>query len=221
VSRRRRRALLALGLVVAVVVGYRALAPTPAPESTFAAWRLAHRDDLAAYLAFLRVRGVAGIVPPEQLLRLGRRWRACGNEAWALPPRERWPAIVPTLSLLRELRAAGLARDWDVVSAYRPAAFNRCEGGSPGSRHLDNAAIDLQARGKPDVRALCSAWRRLGPARRWGLGFYAADRIHLDTMGFRTWGYSYHADSSLCGGNPAAAGADRLESTRLPTPEPS
>lgn len=206
-------ALAVAALAVTVLVWRRLPGSPPArPEADFAAWTAAHRAEVGAYEAFLDSRGVGSVLPPDQLLRLGRRWRACGGEAFGVPPRADWPAIVPTLALLRELRADALAGEWDAVSGYRPAVYNRCEGGSPGSRHLGNAAIDLQARGKPDVRSLCAAWRRIGPARRWGLGFYAPDRIHLDTAGFRTWGYSYHAGSSLC--------LDRLDSARLPSPEP-
>jgi hypothetical protein len=214
--------LLGMGLAAVALAWLRPSAPTDPPRTQvdFASWREANGAGVDAYLAFLDARGVAEVLPPQQLLRLGRRWRNCGGEAWAVPPRERWAAMVPTLALLRELRTGALAGDWDAVSAYRPPTFNRCEGGSPGSRHLANAAIDLQARGRPDLRTLCATWRRMGPARRWGLGFYAPDRIHVDTAGFRTWGYSYRADSSLCRGRPTIANPDRLESARLPTPEP-
>ena len=71
--------------------------------------------------------------------------------------------------------------------------------GASRSRHLGNAALDLDWDAPPDGTArLCAAWRRRGPGQRWGLGFYSPTRIHLDTTGFRTWGYDKHAGSSLC-----------------------
>jgi hypothetical protein len=179
----------------------------PGPAATpdaFDAWSAARRNELAAYQAFLRRHGVDEVVPARELLRLGRRWQACGGQAFALPPRERWAALVPTLVLLRDLRREGLLVDWRAVSGYRPDAYNRCEGGSPRSRHLHNLAIDLETVGTPDPARLCAAWRRLGPRRAWGLGFYAPNRIHLDTAGYRTWGYSYRAGSSLCAAPPTA-----------------
>lgn len=177
--------------------------PAEAPDA-FGAWAAMHRGQVDAYLAYLRGRGVADVLPPRELLRLGRRWRSCGNEAFAVPPAEHWAALVPTLALLRDLRRDGLLADWRAVSVYRPGAYNRCEGGSPRSRHLQNLAIDLETTGDADPRQLCAAWRRRGPRHGWGLGFYAPNRIHLDTAGFRTWGYSYHADSSLCAAPPPA-----------------
>lgn len=179
----------------------------PGPAATpdaFDAWATSHRGGLDAYRAYLRQHGVDEVLPARELLRLGRRWQRCGEQAFALPPRERWAALVPTLALLRDLRREGLLADWQAVSVYRPETYNRCEGGSPRSRHLQNLAIDLETAGKADPTRLCAAWRRLGPQRGWGLGFYAPNRIHLDTAGFRTWGYSYHADSSLCAASPPA-----------------
>ena len=142
----------------------------------------------------------------EHLLRTGRRWRRCG-EPWRVPPREHWAAMVPTLRLLADLRASGdLPGRSEIVSAWRTPGFNACEGGASKSRHLDNAAIDLDWAAPPDgTQRLCAAWRKRGPGQRWGLGFYLPTRIHLDTTGFRTWGYSKRAGSSLC--NAPAAGA--------------
>jgi hypothetical protein len=166
----------------------------------YAAWARTHAAEVAAYSAFLRRQGVDAIVPMPELLRLGRRWRSCGGTAFVVPPRDRWPAIVPTLRLFDALRKDGLLDGARVASAYRPAAYNRCEGGSDGSRHRGNQALDLDlGPGSPDrVARLCAHWRRLGPSRGWGLGFYAPTKIHLDAAGFRTWGSDHRRGTSLC-----------------------
>jgi hypothetical protein len=178
------------------------IAPAPAAPSAddYATWARTQAADVAAYSAFLRRQGVDAIVPMPELLRLGRRWRNCGGTAFVVPPRERWPAIVPTLRLFDALRKDGLLDGARVASAYRPAAYNRCEGGSDGSRHLRNQALDLDlGPGAPDrVARLCAHWRRIGPARDWGLGFYTPTRIHLDATGFRTWGSNHRRGTSLC-----------------------
>lgn len=140
------------------------------------------------------------VVPMEQLLRLGRRWQACGGTLYMVPPRRQWGGIVPALRLFAELERAGLLDGARVVSGYRPLAYNRCEGGSDGSRHRRNAALDIELRPAAAERMdrLCAHWRSIGPARGWGLGFYTPTRIHLDATGFRTWGADHHRGTSLC-----------------------
>lgn len=105
----------------------------------------------------------------------------------------------PTLKLTAELKAAGILTTAKVASAWRSATFNQCEGGSPGSRHLANNALDFDIAGQGiDVRVLCRYWRKHGAASRFGLGFYSPGKIHVDTSGFRTWGSNHHRDTSLC-----------------------
>jgi hypothetical protein len=193
--------LLAITAIIAWLVIGRWLATSlPDPAARFAHWRVEHTREVAAYRAFLDHEHVGAIVPEAQLLRLGRRWRLCGGEEFVAPPREQWPQIVPTLRLLADLRARALLRDSQVASSFRTSTYNRCEGGSTGSRHLSNQALDLDV---PSIRPsgiaqLCDLWRKEGPQRHWGLGFYTSTEIHLDTAGFRTWGSDFHADTSLC-----------------------
>ncbi|WP_460734908.1 D-Ala-D-Ala carboxypeptidase family metallohydrolase [Lysobacter tyrosinilyticus] len=104
----------------------------------------------------------------------------------------------PTLQLVADLRATGILKDVVVASAWRSPSFNRCEGGSSASRHLTNNALDFDIRGTLDVIGLCAYWRTHGAARKFGLGFYSPTEIHVDTSGFRTWGYDYHRATSLC-----------------------
>jgi hypothetical protein len=185
-----------------------AVACQPAPEpAPFERWLAAgHAPEVRRYGEHLAAAGVADVVPMPQLLRRGRRWRQCGGTAFAVPARERWDAIVPTLMLLRELRSQRLLPADRVVSAWRDPAFNTCEGGSPASRHLRNNALDIEFDAGPaNTRRLCEFWRRHGARLGFGLGFYTPTKIHLDTAGFRTWGADHHRRTSLCA-QPAGHG---------------
>jgi hypothetical protein len=194
----------AMAGLLAVLAWVRLRPPTPtlslaSPSERFAAWRPSHAHAVSDYLAFLDRHGVGDVVPVDQLLRSGRRWRVCGGQEFAVPPQENWPNLVPTLRLLADLRRRGVLGADTVVSVFRSSDFNRCEGGSSASRHLGNHALDLDLVPPPGgVIALCQAWRRDGARLRWGLGFYSSTKIHLDTAGFRTWGADHHAATSLC-----------------------
>jgi len=189
-----------LVLLAAVAIGACAPAPTaPTAAERYARWRLSHTSATDAYLTYLGKHGVADVLAPEQLLRSARRWKPCAAEEYAVPPQPQWPAMVPTLRLVRDLRDAGLLNRVGVGSGYRDRTLNRCEGGADGSKHLSNAALDFDL--APDDglrRRLCDYWRTHGAARRFGLGFYDSGAIHVDTAGHRTWGYDYTRRSSLC-----------------------
>ncbi|UHQ24573.1 D-Ala-D-Ala carboxypeptidase family metallohydrolase [Lysobacter sp. 5GHs7-4] len=180
-----------------------ACAPAPPPPTLadrYQRWQRTAAPAADAYLAYLRQHGVADTLPPEQLLRSARRWRRCHAEEFAVPPQRLWPAMVPTLRLVRELRAAGLLERPRVGSGYREPALNRCEGGADGSKHTANAALDFDLAPMDAAKRarLCDYWRRHGAARRFGLGFYDSGAIHVDTAGHRTWGYDHTRRSSLC-----------------------
>jgi hypothetical protein len=171
----------------------------PDPEARYARWHRAHAAEVAAYGRFLEANQVGGIVPMPQLLHTARNWRRCGDE-FAVPPRAAWPAIVPTLRLLADLRRKGvLTGATRVESAWRAPGMNACAGGAPGSKHVVNGAIDLDWDAPPDgLKKLCAAWGETGGETAWGLGFYTRERIHLDTGGWRTWGHDHRARTSLC-----------------------
>ena len=174
-------------------------ADAPDPRTRFLRWQERHAVAVAQYGRYLADHGVDTVVPMPQLLRTGRRWRTCGDE-FAVPPRQAWPAIVPTLRLLADLRRRGLlAGESRVDSAWRSPVFNACAGGAPRSRHVTNGALDLEWIAPPGaMETLCAAWLKEGPARDWGLGFYSPTRLHLDTAGWRTWGRDHRWPTSLC-----------------------
>ena len=199
----RRAAWLATLLATAALA---ACTPLPNEAERYGRWHRTHAADADAYLTYLRQHGVDRVLPPQQILRSGRRWRRCGAEEFAVPPQQHWPAMIPTLRLVRDLRADGVLGPAAVGSVYRDPALNRCEGGAERSKHTVNAALDFDLTAPDDAlrRTLCDYWRTHGRAQRFGLGFYANDAIHIDTAGHRTWGHDYTRRSSLCA-QPAPA----------------
>ncbi len=197
-----RRLHRGLPSVLAFAFALAACAPAPPdddPGQRYAAWQRSAATGVAQYRQRLAAEGVADIVPMPALLRSSRRWRACDAPEFLLPPASRMAAIAPTLELVAELQARGLLRAQDARSGYRDAALNRCSGGSPRSRHLENRALDFDlSADTAGVEALCRFWRREGARRQMGLGFYTPTRIHVDTAGHRTWGSDHRRGTSLC-----------------------
>ena len=101
----------------------------PQPEA-YIAWLATgdHRQSVQAYKQFLQTKGLANLVPDYELLRSARDWQKCGVEPYAVPPREIWSNIVPTLSILKALVDDGIINDFEVTSAYRALSLNRCAG---------------------------------------------------------------------------------------------
>ena len=171
----------------------------PSPEARYSAWHASHAAEVLEYQSFLQRDGSAGTVPMHALLRTARRWRRCGNLEFATPPPDLWPNMPPTLRVVAQLRDAGILDPALARSVYRDEAMNACAGGSAGSKHRENKAIDFDLPPNSDnVARLCDFWRTQGPALNLGLGFYTPTAIHLDTAGFRTWGSDHHRGTSLC-----------------------
>ncbi len=191
--------LVVLGLLAIGLLACRPLSR----EQRFAYWlSQGHETEVAAYQGYLSRHGLDQVLPMPQLLRSARRWRRCGAEEFAVPPKPQWPAMRTTLELVRELEHAGFLDRSTVASAYRDDALNRCEGGSSRSRHRINNALDFDlAANSQGFARLCAYWRAYGAAHAFGLGFYSERKIHVDTSGFRTWGSDFTRRSSLCAAN--------------------
>lgn len=169
------------------------------------------RAAFGRFESFLDQRGVRDVVPVWQLFRTDANYAArCGIGAFEVPDETKWPAIVPTLKLVRDEVIPKVGRV-EVYASFRSDALNACANGAKGSRHLAFAAVDLVAPGqtdKPQMFAdLCALHRRLGPASGMGLGAYfdpdrpklsRDGRFHIDHAGFRTWGFDYTRESSAC-----------------------
>lgn len=139
-----------------------------------------------------------GVVPIHQLLRSASDWKLCHASPFAAPPAGNWPAVRSTLSLIKALDEQGILRQFEVVSAYRDPALNRCAGGAVGSAHTRAFAVDILLPAWADPNPLCHFWQQHGQAWNMGLGRYPSGRIHIDTAGYRTWGGDGSAGSSLC-----------------------
>lgn len=192
---------LHLAVVCLLATSLIACAPKPQTrEQRFANWLSAgHGAEVAAYHDYLRQYQLDGILPMSQLLRSARRWRRCGVDEFAVPPRSEWPSMRSTLELVHDLDRAGFLDGSEVASAYRDEALNRCEGGSRQSRHRTNNALDFDlAPGNRGIASLCAYWAAHGSMRKFGLGFYTGRKVHIDTSGFRTWGADHTRRSSLC-----------------------
>lgn len=115
------------------------------PEA-YVAWLATadHRQSVQSYKQFLKQKRLADLVPDHELLSSSRDWQKCGVEPYAVPPREIWSNIVPTLSILKALIDDGVINDFEVTSVYRALSLNRCAGGADASRHVFNAALDLE-----------------------------------------------------------------------------
>jgi hypothetical protein len=182
----------------------------PQPEA-YVAWLATgdHRQSVQAYKQFLKQKGLADLVPDHELLRSARDWQKCGVEPYAVPPREIWSNIVPTLSILKALVDDGVINDFEVTSVYRALSLNRCAGGADASRHVFNAALDFrigpeqpsdldQFNIQQTKTKLCQFWATKGQTLNMGLGVYASGQIHIDSQGFRSWGPDHHYRTSIC-----------------------
>ena len=110
------------------------------------------------------------------------------DERRLMPPVTKYPAMVPTLALaflMREEMLARGAHGLEVRAAYR------LEGGAPASRHIRNAALDLDLiegddLGREYLRCAASIFRRHAHLKL-GIGSYHpagtrwTRRVHIDT----------------------------------------
>jgi len=144
----------------------------------------------AELVAHLEQAGVGQVVQPWQLLRQGTDWEAVQHAPFAMPPREQWDRIVPTLIFIRDHLEPELG-PLEVVSAYRSEAFNEAAGGSANSRHKFFEAVDIvpsqRSRRGALHRELRDIHTEFGTDSSVGLGLYENTRFHVDTWKFRSW----------------------------------
>lgn len=124
------------------------------------------------------------------------------NNALAIPPREFWPRIVPTLLLAEEIRSL-IECPLYVGNGYRPRDYNKVVGGSRSSQHIQFRALDLDLpRSRKSVsmqenlyEAAAELYLTKGKKLKMGLGLYRhnrGSRIHIDTgHSYRHWKKKY------------------------------
>ena len=165
-------------------------------------------QQIASFQRYLNAQlGAKNVPPMAQLLTTARSWDKCGYEPYQLPPQELWSNIVPTLRLYSNLKNQGvLPRSAEIRSVYRSPDLNACAGGANSSKHMTAGAIDiwvpeyennLWARSSMQD-GLCQFWQYQGEIYSFGLGLYATGAIHLDTQGYRKWGFDHASSNSTC-----------------------
>ncbi|WP_352337582.1 D-Ala-D-Ala carboxypeptidase family metallohydrolase [Psychrobacter sp. 16-MNA-CIBAN-0192] len=165
-------------------------------------------QQVASFQRYLTAQlGTKNVPPMAQLLTTARSWEKCGYEPYQLPPQELWSNIVPTLRLYSNLKNQGvLPRSAEIRSVYRSPNLNACAGGANSSKHMTAGAIDIWV---PEYEnnlwglnkmqdSLCDFWQYQGEIYSFGLGLYATGAIHLDTQGYRKWGFNHASSSSAC-----------------------
>jgi hypothetical protein len=188
--------------------------PAPYPAA-FQAWLTENPDQVTqfeALKAYLAREGVADVLPLWQVIQTETQEAAtkCEIPGFAVPPQDMWPTIVPTLRLVRD-EIIPLLGPVKVLSSFRTNAANKCSLGAPESPHKRYSALDLAMiepmPQKEMFAKLCKHWHGLSPRFGYGLGAYYVrgypaynqeGRFHVDTLGRRTWGYSYGAYTSHC-----------------------
>ncbi|MGM8884430.1 D-Ala-D-Ala carboxypeptidase family metallohydrolase [Psychrobacter sp. 1U2] len=177
----------------------------------FNTWSNSNRyraQQVANYQRYLSSQlGTQNVPPMDQLLTTARSWDRCGYEPFQLPPQELWSNMVPTLRLYSQLKNQGvLPASTEIRSVYRSPNLNACAGGATNSKHMTAGAIDIwvpeydgdlwQLSRMQD--SLCQFWQYQGQAMDFGLGLYSTGAVHLDSQGYRKWGFNNASSSSSC-----------------------
>jgi len=186
----------------------------PSSGDAFSEWAYPNKERLDQYMDFIKFldrHDVDLVVQNWQLWRVDNQYASrCGTDYFAVPPREKWAEIIPTLKLIRD-EIIPVTGPVEVVSAWRSPEINLCVNGAKASKHLSFAAVDLVATDFKDRDTLfgdlCALQARIGRSRQMGLGAYydpdrsawnRAGRFHIDTSGYRTWGSDYTSKTNPC-----------------------
>ena len=187
------RCLAAALLLIAVPLRAQEL-PEGQGQAEYAAWLAsgpAVRGSILSFEAWQQAAGVAGVLPTWQITRTASMWRICSGTPFEVPPPQHWPGMARTLRFIRDHLRPALG-PVEAVSGYRNPLLNHCAGGSANSSHKDYFALDLVPLIPIEridlMRRLCAIHAAHGAAAEVGLGFYAFQRFHIDTRGFRRWG---------------------------------
>lgn len=154
---------------------------------------------IAALLAEMRSQWLnAGVdlsvITPEAVTRM----RKAPGSPYAIPPREWWPRMLPTITeIFMPIRQAmGVPL---VVGGYRPPDYNEAVGGAEKSQHQAFSALDIKVakdhstveRRRQLAELAGAIYKNRGKDLRMGFGVYGYPRpgnIHVDTgWTRRTW----------------------------------
>ncbi len=139
-----------------------------------------HQKEILAFEKFLRKHQAYDIVPIEQLFRQGTDWRQTESQPFAIPPRELWPNILPTLRVIQEVVIPSIG-PVAVVSGFRQPDYNAKAGGAKSSRHLIFSAVDMIPNHEFDREMLKTKllflWQKHGSNQRIGLGSIFRNKV--------------------------------------------
>lgn len=133
--------------------------------------------------------------------------KGCEQYQFTIPPKQYWKNIINSLKLIEKLQMNGLFDHYRIVHAYSPKQANACFSNAIESKHDSNSAVDIQLLNEQQqiyhnqgtkIKELCQFWIEDGREYRMGLGIYNNDTLHIDTLGYRTWGIGRSTKRSPC-----------------------
>ena len=160
------------------------------------------RAEVLSFKSYLEAAGVSDVVPTWQLVRTASKWRECEGPRFEVAPMQEWTHIAATLGFLKAEVEPAIGKV-EVVSGFRNEELNQCAGGAKASAHRHFYALDLvpaheDLSRSTLIREICGVHQAAGQRFDIGLGFYAGNRFHVDSKGFRRWGANGSGATSPC-----------------------
>jgi hypothetical protein len=160
------------------------------------------RAEVLSFRSYLDAAGVQDVIPTWQLVRTASKWRDCSGPRFEVAPMGEWTHIAETLAFVKNHVEPAIG-DVEAVSGFRNAELNQCSGGAKASAHRHFYALDLIPANEDISRAamirdICRVHTQRGDDMGIGLGFYAGNRFHVDSKGFRRWGADGKGATSPC-----------------------
>jgi len=160
------------------------------------------RAEVLSFKSYLQAAGVPNVVPTWQLVRTASKWRDCSGPRFEVAPTAEWTNIADTLQFVKA-HVEPVIGDVEAVSGFRNAELNQCSGGAKASAHRHFYALDLipandDLSRTAMIRSICKVHDLRGRDYGVGLGFYAGNRFHVDSKGFRRWGADGKGATSPC-----------------------
>jgi hypothetical protein len=160
------------------------------------------RTEVLSFKSYLHAAGVEDVLPTWQLVRTASMWRECDGPRFEVAPMGEWTHIAETLKFV-EAHVEPVIGDVEAVSGFRNEVLNQCSGGAKASAHRHFFALDLVPANhdlsrSAMIRGICKIHDFRGQDYGIGLGFYAGNRFHVDSKGFRRWGADGKGATSPC-----------------------
>ena len=196
--------MLALAALFATPV-FAASLPEGQNKADYLAWLARDpgaRTQVLSFRSYLDAAGVQDVVPTWQLVRTASKWRDCSGPRFEVAPMGEWTHIAETLAFVKTYVEPAIG-DVEAVSGFRNEELNQCAGGAKASAHRHFYALDLvpvsdDISRSAMIHSICGVHAQRGSDFDIGLGFYAGNRFHVDSKGFRKWGADGKGSTSPC-----------------------